>query len=452
MKIKQIISAVTAASIAASSLFTATVTADTQATMYTYTYEKTSHVIKAVQGGEQDVSGLYATSNTNIRLPGVTYGTTTYAELTEMYTGFTVEGFTLEECSMDSFTADDFEVYTFLMYDNWQWEQVDSPTMTFADLGLADTSVIQTTGYILRIKDSALVDSGVEIGDYILVNSGDAGYYTHVYTPVKQRITVFRGGDDVASGQYASRNVPIDVWGVNKGVTTFAELKKLYAGVSVENFVIESSSIEGLTTDDFEIYIYLMHGENSSWIQTWTSEMMLSDIDVADSDIIQEIGYVIRIKESTLVNLGLSVGSTVTINARGIYFENGILHWDPVEGAKGYMVRASNGVNDVYDQCISNYSVNIIPEMEQAQFKSGTYTIKINCIGENYFEYPIGTIDYELSVSETVEGDNTFTYKNNSDGTITITGGTINDKDVVIPSTIEGKPVTAINTNAFFLF
>ncbi len=53
---------------------------------------------------------------------------------------------------------------------------------------------------------------------------------------------------------------------------------------------------------------------------------------------------------------------------------------------------------------------------------------------------------------EIIKGENTFTYIDNGDGTATITGGKINDGNVVIPAEIDGLKVTAIGDMAFSAF
>lgn len=457
MRTKQIISAVTAVSVAVSSLFVMTATAETteaQASMYTYTYEKTSHSIDVVQGDGDTVSGLYASSNTNLYLPNVTNGTTTYAELAEMYTGFTVEGFTFEECTVDGLTAEDFEIYTYLMHDNWTWKQENSATMTFADLGLEDTSVIQAMGYILKIKDSSLVDSDIEIGDKIFVNCGEAEYYTYSCGADTHNITIAQGGDDLASGQWAASNKSISLPGISYGTTTFGELKEAYIGVTVKDFVVEKCSIEDLTADDFEFYIYLMHGDSWSWVQTGSAEMIFGDQNIDDSSVIQQIGYVLRIKESTLVNLGLSIGNTVSVNAGSVnaFFYEDILYWDAVDGAEYYNVKVSDGVNTFNDLCYAANSLSIVYWIK-AYGAEGTYNVEIYAVDASGNETFIANAEYVLELLTYDDGQNTFTYEINSgDDTVTITGGTINSKDVVIPAVIDGKNVVEIGDSAFSTF
>lgn len=456
MKFKQLVSAAVTASIAISSLTAMTITADAEGTMYVYNYEKTAHTVNVKEGGGDTVSGLDASATADLSLPGVTDGTTTYAQLSALYTGFTVEGFAMEECSNESFSADDFEIYTFLMHDSWEWKQVNAPTMTFSELGLSDDAVIQRVGYIVHIKDSALVDSDLQIGDTILVNNGNAKPYTYSYSSTPHEITIKEGGDDVASGQWAAVNTKIALPDITCGTTTFAQLKEAYISLSIGDFKIENCTIDSLTAEDFEIYIYLMHDEGWTWVQTWENNMVFADQKIDNSSVIQEIGYVLRIKESTLVNLGLSIGDTVSINKAessvNAYFENDVLYWDEVSGATGYTVKVSDDTHNISDRCFLNNSTGIVPAMRSNGFKSGVYSVEIYAVDGNGTETLIATVDYTFQGFEAVEGENIFTYMVNADNTITITGGVINDKDVVIPSTIDGKTVSEIGDNAFSSF
>ncbi|MBQ8135375.1 MAG: leucine-rich repeat protein [Clostridia bacterium] len=60
----------------------------------------------------------------------------------------------------------------------------------------------------------------------------------------------------------------------------------------------------------------------------------------------------------------------------------------------------------------------------------------------------VSSTDSGIVANAATYGD--FEYEENDDGGITITKYTDNDKEVVIPSEIDGKSVTSIGWNAFY--
>ncbi|MDE7088888.1 MAG: leucine-rich repeat domain-containing protein, partial [Prevotella sp.] len=151
--------------------------------------------------------------------------------------------------------------------------------------------------------------------------------------------------------------------------------------------------------------------------------------------------------------LGLKEGDTFTITLSSeipdIYFDTaGTLHWKAVDGAVGYRVKISDGVNTAVDECLENNSSNYAMLLALNGFEDGTYEIEIYSVDIDGNEVLVGTIDYEYTVTSAVVGENIFVYDINN-GEATITGASINNPDVIIPSEIDGYPVTEIGMMAF---
>ena len=135
-----------------------------------------------------------------------------------------------------------------------------------------------------------------------------------------------------------------------------------------------------------------------------------------------------------------------------IAITDNVLRWPSVNEADHYIVTMTSGNSVTTDYCFANDSTNFISAMDYAKFESGTVAIEIKAVFKDLTEKIVGNISYEYIAPEISEtgGENTFKYVDNEDGTsVTITGGTINNGDVVIPAEIDGKAVTHIAANAF---
>ena len=138
--------------------------------------------------------------------------------------------------------------------------------------------------------------------------------------------------------------------------------------------------------------------------------------------------------------------STVVSAPTNINTNGTAVTWDAANGAVGYLAKWT--VNDIetYNTCLSNDCSAFIEAMTNAP--AGEYTFEVCSIDIN------GDISdfsqYTYTNAQTTE--NTFTYSENADGTLTITGGKIVNGDVVIPDTIDGKKVTEIGMYAFSSF
>lgn len=136
-----------------------------------------------------------------------------------------------------------------------------------------------------------------------------------------------------------------------------------------------------------------------------------------------------------------------TTNKYNIRFdENGVLYWDAVDGASYYLISIDG---TTIDTCIGNNSANYKTNMAQNGFQPGTYTFEICAVFEDNSTMKLGDIEYSYSGgSATVDG-NTYTYTDNDDGTVTITGGVITTPKLEIPAELGGKSVSAIGHHAF---
>ena len=123
------------------------------------------------------------------------------------------------------------------------------------------------------------------------------------------------------------------------------------------------------------------------------------------------------------------------------------LSWNKVDEAINYVVKRL--VNDVWIDVATLDGDTVFHEITGLD-KGKEYTFGIDVIAPlaetGAFRFP--TKD-EITVTPGVKGETSFTYTDNDDGSITITGGRIYDSEVTIPDMIDGKKVTGIADNAF---
>lgn len=95
-----------------------------------------------------------------------------------------------------------------------------------------------------------------------------------------------------------------------------------------------------------------------------------------------------------------------------------------------------------FDETLTELNVGDDETVTNVLFQYGVKAETIERLGLKQGDY------VELFFKTDKTGENSFTYEETADGLV-ITGGTINDPNVVIPSEIGGKPVVEIGANAF---
>ena len=114
-----------------------------------------------------------------------------------------------------------------------------------------------------------------------------------------------------------------------------------------------------------------------------------------------------------------------------------------------YAFSGSNAITEVYYAGTSDeWSGIAIESRNNGSLSTATvyYYSDTYVDGQNTWQYYNG----KPMVNKKPTAESSFTTSDNSDGTVTITKYTGSDTDVVIPSTINGKKVTAIGDNAFY--
>lgn len=96
-----------------------------------------------------------------------------------------------------------------------------------------------------------------------------------------------------------------------------------------------------------------------------------------------------------------------------------------------------------FDETLTELNVGDDETVTNVLFQYGVKAETIERLGLKQGDY------VELFFKTDKTGENSFTYEETADGLV-ITGGTINDPNVVIPSEIGGKPVVEIGANAFY--
>ncbi len=122
-----------------------------------------------------------------------------------------------------------------------------------------------------------------------------------------------------------------------------------------------------------------------------------------------------------------------------------LLLWNEVPGATGYSIYRSDSLNGTYTQISNSFQPyapipNAMSYTDTGLTPGHTYYYKIKATG-------VSESDYSNVMSAIAEYK--FTYSLNPDNTLTITGYSGTNLNVVIPSEINGKTVTAIGNDAF---
>lgn len=114
---------------------------------------------------------------------------------------------------------------------------------------------------------------------------------------------------------------PVD--GVTNGVTTVAELRRLYSGLTVNGFEFSNSSLEGLTAEDIHTSISVLSGTDSNSYDGWYAVTDKDTLDFADmpadndSKVVQSLSFHIYIDGGAVSRLGMKLGDRIYLNSDG---------------------------------------------------------------------------------------------------------------------------------------
>lgn len=397
-------------------------------------------------------SGMSCSYNSDFELPGVTKGKTSVGELKRLYKGIKVEGYEFKGSTVEGMTAADLVPTIAIMTgSSWKWNAVyNTDTMTFSEAlaDIPDDDAVQSIAFQLSVLDDSFAKLGLKIGDSFVVNPyRELEYYVHTMRGTPLRAEVIEGKTTDGTRLDCTFINYLSIPGVTMGQTTVGELKDLFLGVKIKGFEFKESTVEGLTEDDLFPVVAIMTGSNWEWNASYNStEMTFSDVlkNVPDSDVVQQIRFQMAIHDAAITRLGLKVGDVVVINPNdsGVYLDGDVIYWDAVEGADHYEVCYDG---NALDYCFTNNSSNFIAAMALNSFKTGTYTLDVYAAYADGTRNLLGSVDYEYDENR----PNTFTYTDNADGTITITGGNIVTTKLEIPAELDGKKVSAIDQLAF---
>lgn len=111
--------------------------------------------------------------------------------------------------------------------------------------------------------------------------------------------------------------------GVTNGVTTVAELRRLYSGLTVNGFEFSNSSLEGLTAEDIHTSISVLSGTDSNSYDGWYAVTDKDTLDFADmpadndSKVVQSPSFHIYIDGGAVSRLGMKLGDRIYLNSDG---------------------------------------------------------------------------------------------------------------------------------------
>lgn len=109
--------------------------------------------------------------------------------------------------------------------------------------------------------------------------------------------------------------------GVTSGVTTVAELRRLYSGLTVNGFEFSNSSLEGLTAEDIHTSISVLSGTDSNSYDGWYAVTDKDTLDFADmpadndSKVVQSLSFHIYIDGGAVSRLGMKLGDRIYLNS-----------------------------------------------------------------------------------------------------------------------------------------
>lgn len=134
------------------------------------------------------------------------------------------------------------------------------------------------------------------------------------------------------------------------------------------------------------------------------------------------------------------------IDAVSVNHNTIMLLWQKVSNATGYSIYRSSSLNGTYTLISDSFEPyapipDVISYTDTGLTPGNTYYYKIKAT--------TGQVESEYSNTLSAVAGYNFTYDINPDGTLTITGYTGSNLNVVIPSVINGQTVTAIGDDAF---
>lgn len=198
-------------------------------------------------------SGMSCAYTNDFDMPGVIKGTTTVGELKEMYAGIKVSGYSFVNSTVSGMTADDLVPTIVVMTGSkWDWSAVyNTDTMTFSEdlASIPDDDVVQAIGFHVSVQDGSFAKLGLNIGDSFIVNYTGADYFEYTSARASMPMTVKEADNAIGMiCQYDERfsSVP----GVSFGRTTIAQLKAMYTGIKVSGYTYKGSTWEGMTESD----------------------------------------------------------------------------------------------------------------------------------------------------------------------------------------------------------
>lgn len=145
--------------------------------------------------------------------------------------------------------------------------------------------------------------------------------YTFDQSPVAMAV---QSADDGSLKCEVVTRFPAD--GVTNGVTTVAELRRLYSGLTVNGFEFSNSSLEGLTADDIHTSISVLSGTDSNSYDGWYAVTDKDTLDFADmpadndSKVVQSLSFHIYIDGGAVSRLGMKLGDRIYLNSDGSGF------------------------------------------------------------------------------------------------------------------------------------
>lgn len=142
--------------------------------------------------------------------------------------------------------------------------------------------------------------------------------YTFDQSPVAMAV---QSADDGSLKCEVVTRFPAD--GVTNGVTTVAELRRLYSGLTVNGFEFSNSSLEGLTAEDIHTSISVLSGTDSNSYDSWYAVTDKDTLDFADmpadndSKVVQSLSFHIYIDGGAVSRLGMKLGDRIYLNSDG---------------------------------------------------------------------------------------------------------------------------------------
>lgn len=153
--------------------------------------------------------------------------------------------------------------------------------------------------------------------------------YTFDQSPVAMAV---QSADDGSLKCEVVTRFPAD--GVTNGVTTVAELRRLYSGLTVNGFEFSNSSLEGLTAEDIHTSISVLSGTDSNSYDGWYAVTDKDTLDFADmpadndSKVVQSLSFHIYIDGGAVSRLGMKLGDRIYLNSDGSGLSN-YTHTEP---------------------------------------------------------------------------------------------------------------------------